>query len=407
MFSVYTVCFFAHLRAFTETFFSVKAAKSIVRPKNIMRSGDHWVENEHAYLEINSDGTINLTDKHNGKSYRNLLRFIDDADLGNGWFYEDAVNAPSTVTSFSAPCTIEKTQSGALQTTFRVTIFLRIPSHADYDTFCRSEQTVILPITSEITLKNDSGKVYICTTIHNCAKDHRLRLQIPTGITSKSYTASQAFYFAEKKVGVDQRTTDWLEADQVEKHFNGIMYQRDNYGNGLAFSADEGIHQGGVTEDGVMSIVLFRAFGRANYINKTERAQLQEKLTFCYTLMPLDASQTNAALLHARYFDFNEEIVRFGKEKIKPNQEEIFAVSGKNIAVSILKPAEYEKNAFVLRLFNASAENADAILTLSDVVQSVWSVNMAEEKEQLLAEHAASCTINMPPYVIQTILLTF
>lgn len=73
----------------------------------------------------------------------------------------------------------------------------------DYAAYNRGERLKDFKIVSQITLRRDSGNVYIETAIDNNVKDHRLKLMLPTNIKGDKYVAAQAFYFAERNVGAD------------------------------------------------------------------------------------------------------------------------------------------------------------------------------------------------------------
>ena len=51
----------------------------------------------------------------------------------------------------------------------------------------RSDKMVELAIETELTLEKSSKSLKIQTTIHNTAKDHRVRVVIPTGLAADTF----------------------------------------------------------------------------------------------------------------------------------------------------------------------------------------------------------------------------
>ena len=408
----YTVAIEVKLDAFGMTEFKVKPLRALNRDKNPMKSGDNWAENAYAKMEIEQDGTITLTDKTNGKVYRKLNYLLDDADGGNGWFQEDAANQNSIVTSRFAEHYLEKIQSGCMQTTFRLTQVMQVPECLDYDTFSRSSQKKALKIVSEITLKRDSGKIYVETTVENNVKDHRLKLQLPTGVEGDSYNVSQAFYMAERKAGLDPDRINYGEQQKHERHFDGIIYKRDAEGNGLAFVGKEGFHQAGVLDDeeATISVVMFRGFGRFIMTHDIGGGQILGDLKFRYTIVPMNANIGDCELFHGRKHDFNKEIAVFTKCKEGTQMvadRGLLTADGENIAISIVKIAEHRNDTIVVRAFNMAGETSTMNISLAAKAKQISEVDMHENEIAVFCEDTSQMEIPLQPYEIKTIAIQY
>ena len=48
--------------------------------------------NEHLAAQLEANGTLTLTNRATGRTYRDLLTFEDCADIGDGWYHGLAVN---------------------------------------------------------------------------------------------------------------------------------------------------------------------------------------------------------------------------------------------------------------------------------------------------------------------------
>lgn len=408
----YTIAFYAALNAFGMTEYLVVPSQTFVRNRNSMKSGDSWAENKYAKLEIQLDGTLTLTDKVTGKIYEKLHYFLDDAEAGNGWFHEDAGNHNAVVSSRFAPCTVEKVQSGSQMITFRVTKFLNIPECMDYENYNRSSRRVDMKLVSDITLKQDSGKVYIETKVDNCAKDHRLKLMIPTNINGDTYCASEAFYFAERPVGVNPDTFHWFEMDPQEKHFDGIIYKRDHAGTGLAFVGQCGFHQAGVLadDDSTISVVMLRSFGRVFLASETNECQIQGEHTFRYTIIPMNKDTDRCDLINSKKYDFEKEQVVFTRcsENMKAElKEDMLQVLGDGVAVSIVKPAEEDVNRIILRVFNTKPDATAVKIMSKYMAEQICTTDFYENVTQISGEHLKQVELELKPFEIKTIALKY
>ena len=143
-------------------------------------------------LDICPNGRLNLTDKRNGRVYKNLCGLADNGEVGDGWRHESPMN-DFTVTDLGVPAEICLLSNGAVKTVFKVTKVLKVPQYLDAKTLDRSETKAELTITNIITLNRDSAFVTVETEIDNTARDHRLKLMLPTNVEGDTYFAGQAF----------------------------------------------------------------------------------------------------------------------------------------------------------------------------------------------------------------------
>ena len=280
----------------------------------------------------------------------------------------------------------------------------------DYAAYNRSERLKELKIISKITLRRDSGNVYIKTDIDNSVKDHRLKLMLPTNIKGDKYTAAQAFYFAERNVGADAQRREWYEQEQYEKHFDNIIYKTDESGNGLAFVGAGGFHQAGVLEDkdSTISVIMFRSHGRVHMVNSPVLCQLQGPLNFKYALVPMNGKTSKAELLDIRKYGFRKEIsvfTRCGDDVSVNSNQGIMSVDG-NVCVSIVKPAE-NGGGIILRVFNAENAESKFTVTFRKEAEAVSETDLYENITAVAEKNTEKTEIALKPYEIKTLLIDF
>ena len=78
-----------------------------------MATSDHSMENESLAVSIETGGTLALTDKRSGQTYRRLLTVEDRADIGDGWFHGIAVNDEAW-TSAACPAGVALVHDGPM-----------------------------------------------------------------------------------------------------------------------------------------------------------------------------------------------------------------------------------------------------------------------------------------------------
>ncbi|MEW5817609.1 MAG: glycoside hydrolase family 38 C-terminal domain-containing protein, partial [Spirochaetota bacterium] len=288
---IYTLSFEVELPPCGTTEYLIEPVRGPVRYLNTLAQDVRSVENEYISLHINGDGTLKIKDKSTQRVFDRLLSYLDDGEIGDGWYHVNPVEDRS-VDSTGMHCRIERIENGPSRTVFQVTRVMEVPEAIveNCNGIRRSKEIIRLTIVSRIGLSRGHRYVDVETKVFNTAKDHRLRLKLPTGINTKTYFASQPFAFVERKTGIDLATDRWKECSVPEKQMSGIVGKRAEDGTGFAFVSCYGLHECAVTDDneGTVFITLLRAFGKTVMTNGEEGGQVQEELDYSYCLVPLN-----------------------------------------------------------------------------------------------------------------------
>ena len=343
-------------------------------------------ENEFLKLEIEADGSLTMTDKNSGKTFRHLHEFIDDADSGNGWFHEPAAFDEARVLSCGGCTRIEIIHRGNLVNTFRVTKEMEIPSELDAPEKCRSKTYNKLRITSDITLRGGQKYVEFVTTVDNQSSEHRLRVVFPSGIPGDNYFSSQAFCFVERPRGSSETGYAGRETEYAEKRTSGIVGTGD-----LAFVGVEGFHEAGVYPDGSICATMFRSVGKMFQQPHSETAKLLGKMQFHYALAVGCVQPELIKIQREMQSDYPVVYRDTGLSR------SFLSVSDERIQMSTIKPAENSQG-FIVRLYNPS----DSPITCKLLCEKRLSeVSMSEENAVPRTEN-----LTFGAYEIKTLLLT-
>ncbi len=361
----YTLTLRVKLTALGVTELLVKASEMPVRYPDRLLTGQCTAENEYLILAVQNDGTVDVTDKTTGVTYAGLLAAVDDGDIGDGW-YHGPMAVDRTVVNSTAD--IEISENTACAVTFRITQHLRLPASytrggwqkGDWGMH-RSAEYVGMDGGHSVTLKKGERALAVQTEVENTAMDHRLRLRLPTGIAGKSYYASQAFCMISRETGDRPETADWKEYGIIERNFAGIAAKYGERG-GFAFISHYGLHECGVREDGTMDITLFRATCQTVMTRgEPDGELLGKKLTFAYTLLPLDADTPLSHLARAQDKAAAGLIACTVLGDVAAKHAPLCRVEGDSFVYSTAAPFG---DGVEIRLYNCSDAAADAVLTV-------------------------------------------
>ena len=405
-FDVYTISFKAPVPAMGNASFRIVPEQVRVAFPNKMPCGENFTENDFVKLEIAPNGRLTITDKRNGRVYKNLCGYVDNGEIGDGWRHESPMN-DFTVTDFGTPAEISMLSNGAIKTVFKVVKSLKVPQYLNAKTLDRSEAGVELKITSIITLNRDSANVTVETEIDNIARDHRLKLTLPTKTEGDIYFAGQAFCKVTRPVGTDPEKASWDEPECVERNMNGIIGKQSSDGNGLCFVSAEGLHEGGVLNDAdsTIQVTLYRCFDRVFMQTESHLSQLERKLTFKYSVVPMTADTSYAELLSIQHGLKNTEMTvvdKVSNDTETPESVSYFEIENPDIALSLFKVAE-DGEGYVIRMFNASNTAVDGKITFTFDVTRVCETDLLENATDELTVNKRAVNIGFKPWEIKTV----
>lgn len=411
----YRVAFRAVLPAGGKSEFRIVPSETPSRYLRQMVSGDDYMENPHLCVTITGNGELNILDKKTGKTYENQLRLMDDSEIGDGWFHASC-REDRVVYSTGVPAVIEKTECGMVRTSFRITKELILPAEIfrNESSFRRGGRTIACQAVFDISLGADERAVDVKLRFDNQAKDHRLRLSMPTYTEGDTYFAGQAFYCCERPTAINYDSETWYEPEVREKAMNGIVGKRCADGTGLAFVSMSGLHECAAADDknGTIAVTLLRSIRNTVAGNDQEvLCQLNGVLEYSFALVPLDCEVVYADLVRrqdlmaAKLLTGYREVCR-ETELAKP--ESMISVSGRHICTSVIKRAETDAHAVIVRVFNASGDTAAAEIAFGRPVAKAGLTNLNEEPIAGEVRIAGSRVVTtLAPWKIATVRVEF
>ena len=365
----------AEVPAFGYVVYYLKQA-SEKSPEKRQRHAENGMENRFLSVNINPNGTFDLTEKTSGRTYKGLGEYEDAGDVGDEYFFREAAGTPVRTGQF--PAEIKCIEDDEVRTVYRIGQLMDLPISADeklsedYELMTRKLQrhigrntkTTVFSITTILTLEKDSPMLKIRTEFNNTVKDHRLRMLFPTDLTVDTHLADSVFDVVERP---DFPGENWT---------NPSRCQRTQY-----FTAAE-------DEAGGLAVINR---GSYEYEILPERKQIAVTLLRCvgelgdWGVFPTPAAQcigpvtTELAVFPYKGHSFREngccEAVRFQTDMFTcqirnsggflPERRSFLNFSGKGLAFTALKPSEDEKG-LVFRVCNVTDKASVLELSVPD-----------------------------------------
>lgn len=383
----------------------------------------HTMENEFLKVEINDNGTLDLTHKSSGQTFRQLHYFEDDGEAGHAWRHVKPAH-DRIISSLGAPVTISNLKASPLEACFQVDYHLQIPTQlvenqintisrldADGDNARRSETMNPLKISSFFTLRKHSPMVEVQTVFENTSRDHRLRVLFPTHLNATHSAAESAFEVVERPVIRDENSP-WRETwnpTHPQHRFVDVSDQK----LGLAVIND-GLREYEVTDDAnrAIGLTLVRAFEialttvswRWERHPEMNMSQVPGKCEFRYAIFPhignWDAGNVFDA---AEKLTIPVQIAQAGPHPgTLPKELSFLQISPETVVLSAVKKAE-DRDSLILRLYNPSVEAKSVKIELFKPIKHAWQTNLNEERQSVLNPAGKQISFDLAPKKIATI----
>ncbi len=349
-----------------------------------MRSGRNWMDNGRLRVVFHRNGTFSIQDRVSGGSWRGLGAFEDTGDVGHGWGHR-APHKDCRYLSTAGRVSVRRWEHGPLQTTFRVTVFLRVPESATADRTARSNRLRTLKIISDVSLRRESPCVHVRTWLDNTIRDHRLRVLFPTAAGVTRTCAETPFDVVARRVG-RLSTSGWTEQDDGGRPMLNFVDASDGR-RGLAVIV-RGLCEYEAIRDAqrTLAVTLLRSFAfrrsREDMTPSHELAgtQCQGSHVFQYALYPHVGDWDAGGVASIAYGENVplELVQSFGGNDAPPLDRTFVGISGGAMVLSALKRAE-DGRGIILRVFNPTSRPLSANVTFSFPVRRVYRATMAEE----------------------------
>lgn len=373
------------------------------------------LENEFLVVQVEPrDGTLSILHKPTGLRLAGVNRFVDGGDRGDEYNY----CPPENDTIVDAPCekpVIRLVETGPARAALEIDLLYRLPESLSPDRASRSPHHVVIPITTRVSLAAGVPRCDIQTTVVNAARDHRLRVLVPTPILTDRSFAEGHYDVVMRGLELPTDTADWVE--QPQPTFPQRAFCDVNDGERGVMVAVRGLPEGEVIAGGngaTIAVTLLRCVGwlsrddlatrkwGAGPGRPTPEAQELGEYTFHYAIIP-HAGDWEQAFRHAHAFETPMRAVQvaaFGE--LLPAAASFLTVRPDSLVVTAVKAPE-EGDGLIVRVCNYAAHAVDAELTFAWPIRRAERANLAEQALGPLAVDGRTVRIPCGPWQTATV----
>jgi alpha-mannosidase len=386
-----------------------------LQPK-VAVTGD-TLENEYYRLQLHPNGTFDLFEKGSGTWLKGLNRLEDTEDVGDEYDYS-ASDHSQTVYADDAAGAVREVLASPLIGRLASEYELHLPREIERNRRERSPQRVACSVRTEVCLKAGSRIVEVETVFDNCARDHRLRTEFPTGIKADSIVSDGHFYINRRPI--DQpKGENWVQpptGTYPQQEFSLIQGEE----RGLAVLV-RGLPEVATFRDGngdaVLSLTLLRSvgwlsrddFGSRQRSNAgptlfTPDAQCLGPQRFQYALVPFRGHHLAADIKGLSRQYRTPVIVRQGvADGHLPGGTGLLQKESPRTSISAIKKHE-TRDTLLVRLFNLTADEVAETLTCGMKIDAAWHTNLLEDRgEELAVEKGRQVPLRLGPHQIVTV----
>ena len=360
----------------------------IMDGRKLIARDNGTLENDYLKVEINSDGTFDMTDKLTGRTMQKMMYYTDNGEVGSAHI-SLLPKRNATYTSLGSCAKITMLESNVMRGRYKIETTMVLPAAATVDGEDRSRETKTLPITTELTLEKDSRFLRVKTTLVNEIRDHKLVVNFPSGISAADFVDSESAW------DVATRTIKWRDHKDNFEQFVPFQPMQNfvdvsDGENGLAILT-KGLREYEIADDKERTIKITLIRTQRAYMTANSKMNVEEldkytgqhsfgKMTYEYAVMPHIGNWEKADLLSYAYAHKVpvKAIQGVVMDGVLPDTASFITTNAQNeVYVSAIKQAE-DGNGMIVRLWNATDKKLNVKVDTILPVKAVTRIKMDE-----------------------------
>ena len=369
-------------------------------------------------VEINPNGTLDVTDLDTSTTTRGLNLFGDTACSGDMWIHRVPPDN-QILSSLGAAASVSLTRNSYLSGTFKIDVVLDIPESLTADRRSRSCRTVPTRISTEVTLSKGARRVDFKVRVNNQSRDHKLTVCFPTGICTDQVRWEAPFQVWQHSVENKSNENGKIGRELQRRRMHGFLDVSDKK-RGLALLT-KGLKEFETKYyDGdhvLCELTLLRAMDETIAIHEDVFVEPTANVSQCigehlfeYALFfhAKDCLQ-GRVLAESRKYPAPLVAAQYGKGKHGelPPEVSFVQLSSWDAMINCIKKAE-DSDDVIIRLTNPTDSAIHETLKFFTPLQRAATANMNEEKGQdIPIAKDNTLELDIPPYKIVTLCLTF
>ncbi|WP_152399725.1 alpha-mannosidase [Paenibacillus cellulositrophicus] len=379
-------------------------------------TGNNVMENSILRVAAQPNGSLTVTDKRNGREYRDLLVYEDTGDIGNEYMYKQPEGeAPLTTRDLQA--SIRVVEDTPYRATLEIVHDWEVPASADEllqkeqievvyypeRKAQRVKETVPMKIRTLVRLEKDGKGVKVEASFNNQAKDHRVRVLFPTDIEASRHRVDSMFEIVTRD---NQPAIEWQNPSNAQHQQAFVDVSGETAGLAVA---NLGLNEYEVLRDGrnTIAVTLLRSVGELGDWGwfPTPEAQCLGEHAVQLEIIPHDGrGEESGAYAEAYQFQIPWTSVQTGIHTGDLSAVHApFAWSDEGVAFSAWTVNE-DSGDHMLRWYNMKQQPASLRLEWPQSVSRAYKTTILEETEGASVEQLSeSLELEAGPCEIVTI----
>lgn len=382
-------------------------ADSLIKDSRVM-------ENEFLRVAFNDDGSYDVFDKRNKRTYTKLGIYENTGDIGNEYMYKQP-DGDTALTTEGLKAEIEIVEDTPYRASFQMIHDWEIPARAD-DRLAQeqnelvwftnrkaqlSTETTHLQLITHVSLVQGERTLRIKTVVNNTAKDHRLRVLLPTDLETEVHSADSVFEVVKR---ANEPEPEWKNPSFCH-HQQAFVSLKDKTGGVTV--ANHGLNEYEILRDGrkTVAVTLLRSVGEMGDwgVFPTPEAQCQGEHTAEWALIFFDGEANEFESYRKAYQYQVPWVAKQIQEKRAgelPSEKGLFEWSGEKAALTAVKVSEGTGDV-LLRWFNMAPDPEILRIQPGFSCHSPYKSNILEDRQGSLEGQPMTTTAR--PYEILTL----
>ncbi|MET3547727.1 alpha-mannosidase [Paenibacillus favisporus] len=379
-------------------------------------TGNNVMENSILRVAAQPNGTLTVTDKRNGREYRDLLVYEDTGDIGNEYMYKQP-EGEAPLTTRDVQASIRVVEDTPYRATLEIVHDWEVPASADEllqkeqievvyypeRKAQRVKETVPMKIRTLVRLEKDGKGVKVEASFNNQAKDHRVRALFPTDIEASRHRVDSMFEIVTRD---NQPAIEWQNPSNAQHQQAFVDVSGETAGLAVA---NLGLNEYEVLRDGrnTIAVTLLRSVGELGDWGwfPTPEAQCLGEHAVQLEIIPHDGrGEESGAYAEAYQFQIPWTSVQTGIHTGELSAVHApFVWSGEGVAFSAWTVNE-DSGDHMLRWYNMKQQPASLRLEWPQSVSRAYKTTILEETEGASVEQLSeSLELEAGPCEIVTI----
>lgn len=396
---------------------SGEAATGLLVQKDSLVKGGNVIENGILRVEAAPNGSLSITDKRTGRVFNDLMIYEDTGDIGNEYMYKQP-EGEEALTTKDLAASIRVVEDTPYRAVLEIVHDWEIPASAEelldreqvelvyypVRKAQRVKETVPMKIRTLVSLEREGQGVHIEASFNNQAKDHRVRMLMPTDIEASKYQVDSMFEVAVRDI---HPAKEWENPSNTQ-HQQAFV---DVSGEGAGLTvANRGLNEYEVLRDGrnTIAVTLLRSVGELGDWGHfpTPEAQCLGEHTVHLEIIPHSGDGVEAGAYQEAYqFQIPWTAAQTGQHEgaIDAVHAPYAWEADNGLAFSAWKVSEHTGDD-ILRWYNMKRETADLKLELTQGTASMYKTTILEEdSSDKLATASARAELTAGPCEIVTV----